>query len=142
MNKPYRGEGKRSEVRVSNVYEPPSAEDGTRVLVDPAWPRDVPKTAARVAEWFPTVAPSSALRGRFGRDPANFAELRRQYLNELREPLRALAMACLEQVARRGPVILLTADEDTEHSPAAVLAERLQAADHGAQASAVPAFRP
>jgi uncharacterized protein YeaO (DUF488 family) len=127
--------GKGAGIRVSNVYEPPFPDDGTRVLVDQAWPRDVPQTADRVEEWFPAIAPSAALRRGFGRDSANFAELRRQYLRELREPLRALAMACLKQVARHATVILLTADEDTEHSPAAVLAEQLQAANYGAAVS-------
>ena len=116
----------RSEVRVSSVYERPSAGDGTRILVDPTWPVGVPHNAQYIKEWFPALAPSPRLRRRFDRKPANFAEFRRCYLNELREPLRALALACLRQAVPHGTLSLLTAAEDVQSSHAAVLAEWLR----------------
>src|SRR5262249_6609536 len=73
------------------------------------------------------VAPSDELRRWYGHDPAKFAEFRRRYAGELREPTRARALAQLNEAARRGTVTLLTATKDAAHSQAAVLAEPLRA---------------
>lgn len=116
------------DVRVRYACDPPSAEDGRRVLVDLAWPRGLPRNAARVDAWITAVAPSADLRRWHGREPANFAEFRRRYRAELREPQRALALVRLKRAARRGTVTLLTASRDIQNSPAAVLAERLRSA--------------
>jgi uncharacterized protein YeaO (DUF488 family) len=122
---PRRGEAE-PDLRVSNVYEVPSAQDGTRVLVDPTWPRGVSHSAARIHEWFPAVAPSAALRRSLGGESGDFPAFRRRYLDELCDPLRALALAFLGHAARHSRLTLLTADEDPSHSHAAVLAERLR----------------
>jgi len=44
-------------VRLRRVYEEPSPEDGTRVLVDRLWPRGLTKEKAAVDEWVKGVAP-------------------------------------------------------------------------------------
>jgi uncharacterized protein YeaO (DUF488 family) len=54
------------------VYDPPSAEDGYRVLVDRLWPRDLKREAARIDAWLKNVAPSDELRRWFGHDPARW----------------------------------------------------------------------
>jgi uncharacterized protein YeaO (DUF488 family) len=38
-------------VKLKRAYEPPSAEDGTRVLVDRLWPRGVSKQKASLDRW-------------------------------------------------------------------------------------------
>lgn len=114
------------DVRVRYACDPPSPEDGRRVLVDLAWPRGLPGNAARLDAWITAIAPSADLRRWYGHEPAKFAEFRRRYRAELREPQRALALARLKRAARRGTVTLLTASRDIQHSPAAVLAERLR----------------
>lgn len=50
------------EVRVRRVYDEPSPEDGTRVLVDRIWPRGLAKARAGIDEWAKAVAPSTELR--------------------------------------------------------------------------------
>ena len=115
------------DVRVKRVYEPVSPDDGERVLVDRLWPRGVSKAAAHLDEWDKDVAPSDELRRWYGHDPAKFAEFRRRYADELREPERARALAQLNDAARHGTVTLLTATKDAAHSEAAVLAEQLRA---------------
>ena len=47
------------DVRLKRAYEPASAEDGYRVLVDRLWPRGVSKEQARLDEWEKELAPSS-----------------------------------------------------------------------------------
>lgn len=114
-------------VRVRRVYDRPSPDDGERLLVDRLWPRGLAKETAEIDEWVRDVAPSAELRRWYGHDPARFAEFRRRYAAELREPERAEALLRLNEAATRGTVTLLTAARDAPHSQAALLAERLLA---------------
>jgi uncharacterized protein YeaO (DUF488 family) len=113
-------------VRVRRVYDPPDPADGRRVLVDRLWPRGLSKNAAALDEWVKAVAPSDELRRWYGHEPAKFAAFRERYGAELRTADRAEALAHLRDLARSGPLTLLTATRDVEHSQAAVLATRLR----------------
>lgn len=114
-------------IRLGSIYEPLSAADGRRVLTDPAWPRALATSTASVDDWIPAAAPSARLRRWLIADRSRFGQFRRCYLAELREPQRARPLARVRQAARRGTVTLLTAEQDIQFSPAAVLAEWLQA---------------
>jgi uncharacterized protein YeaO (DUF488 family) len=114
------------EVRLRRVYDEPSPEDGTRVLVDRIWPRGLAKAKAGVDEWAKAVAPSTELRRWYGHDPDRFEEFRRRYQAELADPERQAALGHLAELARSGPLTLLTATRDLDRSQAAVLAERLR----------------
>ncbi|NDU76231.1 DUF488 family protein [Actinomadura sp. DSM 109109] len=114
------------EVRLRRVYEKPSADDGTRILVDRVWPRGLSKDEARLDEWEKGVAPSTELRKWYGHDADRFEEFTRRYDAELAEPERAAAFDHLRELARKGTVTLLTATRDPDRSQAAVLAARLR----------------
>jgi uncharacterized protein YeaO (DUF488 family) len=116
----------RPQVRVRRVYDDPSPEDGTRVLVDRIWPRGLARARAGIDEWAKAVAPSTELRRWYGHDPARFQEFRRRYQAELAEPERQEALGHLRELARSGRLTLVTATRDVDHSQAAVLAERLR----------------
>lgn len=116
------------EVRTRRVYDDPSPEDGRRVLVDRLWPRGLAKARAGIDEWAKEVAPSTELRRWYGHDPARFEEFRRRYQAELADPQRQAAVRHLRELARSGPLTLVTATRDIDHSQAAVLAEHLRAA--------------
>ena len=128
------------DVRVRRVYEPVSPDDGERLLVDRLWPRGLSKQSAHLDAWVKDVAPSTELRRWYGHEPERFAEFRRRYAAELREPERAKALARLNEAARHGTVTLLTATKDASHSEAAVLAEQLRAGAAG-QARPGPAHQ-
>ncbi|HEY7430600.1 MAG TPA: DUF488 family protein [Streptosporangiaceae bacterium] len=113
-------------VRIRRVYDAAAPDDGPRVLVDRLWPRGLSKDAAALDEWIKAVAPSDELRRWYGHDPARFGEFSRRYARELAEPERSQALAHLRELAGAGPVTLLTATRDIEHSQAAVLAEHLR----------------
>jgi uncharacterized protein YeaO (DUF488 family) len=113
-----------ADVRVRRVYDPPDPGDGHRVLVDRLWPRGIAKSA--MDEWDKVVAPSAELRRWYGHEVAKFDGFRQRYERELAEPERADALAHLHDMARKGPVTLLTATRDVGHSQAAVLAEWLR----------------
>ncbi|HVV19411.1 MAG TPA: DUF488 family protein [Pseudonocardiaceae bacterium] len=107
------------------IYDQPARSDGVRVLVDRVWPRGVRKEDAHLDEWLREVAPSTELRRWYGHDPARFAEFRRRYLAELRDPRHQELAQHLCSLARGQDLTLLTATRDIEHSQAAVLAEWL-----------------
>ena len=115
-----------AQVRLRRVYEAPDPADGWRVLVDRLWPRGLSRSAAALDEWLKAVAPSDELRRWYGHQPEKFATFRQRYEQELRSSERSAAVDHLRELARQGPLTLLTATRDAEHSEAAVLAELLR----------------
>lgn len=112
------------DVRLKRAYEPASAEDGYRVLVDRLWPRGISKKRADLDEWEKELAPSSKLREWFGHDAGRFAEFRRRYIDELRANRSRLKE--LRRRARYGTLTLVYSAHDSEHNDAVVLAEVLR----------------
>src|SRR3546814_12789744 len=70
-------------ISLRRVYEPDAPEDGSRVLVDRLWPRGLRKDAVHLQHWARDLAPSNALRRRFGHDPGKWNEFRRRSADEL-----------------------------------------------------------
>jgi uncharacterized protein YeaO (DUF488 family) len=112
------------DVRLKRAYEPASADDGYRVLVDRLWPRGVSRKKAALDEWGKGLAPSSGLREWFGHEPGRFAEFRRRYIAELRANRSVLKE--LRRRARVGTLTLVYSAHDNEHNDAVVLAEVLR----------------
>jgi uncharacterized protein YeaO (DUF488 family) len=112
------------DVRLKRAYEPASAEDGYRVLVDRLWPRGVSKEQAKLDEWDQELAPSRQLREWFGHEPDRFPEFRRRYIDELRANRARLRE--LRRRARTGTLTLVYSAHDSEHNDAVVLAEALR----------------
>jgi uncharacterized protein YeaO (DUF488 family) len=117
---------RKPDVRVRRVYEEPSPQDGTRVLVDRIWPRGVTKARADLSEWCNAVAPSTSLRKWYDHDPERFEEFSRRYRAELEQPQRAEALQHLRELAKDRPLTLLTATNHPEISEAMVLADILR----------------
>jgi uncharacterized protein YeaO (DUF488 family)/DNA-binding MarR family transcriptional regulator len=113
-------------VRARLVYDPPGEDDGCRVLVDRMWPRGIRKDAESVGQWSVDVAPSSQLRRWYGHKVERFGEFAERYRGELRNGQVAQSLDRLDDLARQGPLTLLTASRDVAHSGAAVLAEEIQ----------------
>lgn len=112
-------------VRLKRAYEPPSGQDGTRILVDRLWPRGVSKDAAALDEWMKDIAPSTDLRKWFGHDPARWEEFRRRYAEEVRR--RPELLGQLRSLARRGPITLVYSAHDEAHNDAVVLRDLILA---------------
>ena len=70
-------------ILIKRVYDPASAEDGMRFLVDRLWPRGVHRQALKLDGWLKEVAPSAALRRWYGHEPAKWPEFQRRYFDEL-----------------------------------------------------------
>ena len=109
-------------IRVKRAYDPPSQNDGVRVLVDRLWPRGLTKTAAAVDLWLKDVAPSVNLRRWFNHDPSRWAEFIERYAAELDAlDTRSPAIAALVAAIRGGQVTLLFGARDTRHNNATAL---------------------
>ncbi len=104
---------------IKRIYEPPSQEDGCRILVDRLWPRGVSKQDAALDQWLKEVAPTPALRTWFDHKSRRFEEFSARYRAEL-ETNPALDL--LLDVARENKsVTLLYAARDPDRNHAAVL---------------------
>jgi uncharacterized protein YeaO (DUF488 family) len=116
------------QITCRRIYEETSPADGKRVLVDRVWPRGMRKEDAHLDEWLRDIAPSTELRRWYGHEPGRFAEFRRRYLAELRDPAHRQAVERLRDLAAHDRLALLTATRDVAHSQVAVLAEWLTGA--------------
>lgn len=110
---------RKATLQVKRVYEPPSRDDGVRVLVDRLWPRGLTKAAAAVDLWLKDIAPSVTLRRWFNHDPSRWHEFTRRYAEELDK--KTAAVAALIGAVRRGRVTLVFGARDREHNNATAL---------------------
>jgi uncharacterized protein YeaO (DUF488 family) len=106
-------------VRVKRVYDPPSRQDGRRILVDRLWPRGLRRKTARLDEWARDLAPSTRLRRWFAHDPVRWSEFQRRYDAELRG--RSDRLTWVAGLVRRGRVTLLYAARDPQQNNARAL---------------------
>jgi uncharacterized protein YeaO (DUF488 family) len=117
-------------IKLKRAYEPPTPDDGERVLVDRLWPRGVSRDEAQLTAWVKDLAPSPELRRWFGHDPARWIEFQRRYREELAAPDKQALLDELAGKARRGTVTLVYAARDTEHNAALVLRDLLAHRGH------------
>ena len=112
-----------SHVRIKRAYEPPTPDDGARILIDRLWPRGVKKEALALTEWTKALAPSTGLRQWFNHDPALWSEFRRRYAAELRQQPEAWEQ--LRERARHGVVTLVYSAHDEAVNNAVAMREFL-----------------
>lgn len=110
-------------ISIKRAYEPATASDGTRVLVDGLWPRGISKDDLKADMWLKDVAPSATLRKWFSHDPKRWEEFQRRYLEELR---KNEAWKPIVAAARDHHVTLLFGSRDTEHNNAVALQKFLR----------------
>lgn len=113
-------------IGLRRLYEPVARSDGTRILVDRLWPRGVSRADARVTLWWPDLAPSTELRRWYGHDQVRWPQFVDRYLTEL-DTLSSTGgvvdtrLTELCQHLAAGPVTLVHAARDEQHSHALVL---------------------
>ena len=110
-------------LKLKRAYEPPSENDGTRILVDRLWPRGVSKADAALDHWMKEIAPSTELRKWFGHDSARWHEFQHRYLNEIKQHVDLVSE--LRRRARQGLVTLIYSAHDEAHNDAVVLRDFL-----------------
>jgi uncharacterized protein YeaO (DUF488 family) len=112
------------ELKLKRAYNPPSKDDGCRILVDRLWPRGLRKNQARIDCWLKEIAPSTALRKWFGHDPTRWDEFRRRYFAELDG--RTPVVEELRKRTRQGSVTLIYGARDGTYNHAVALQEYLR----------------
>jgi uncharacterized protein YeaO (DUF488 family) len=111
-------------IHLKRVYEKPSRQDGSRILVDRLWPRGLAKENAAVKLWLKDVAPSTELRKWFGHDPTKWKEFESRYRKELRAKKDGLDQLAKE--AKEHTVTLVFGARDEAHNEAVVLKKILE----------------
>jgi uncharacterized protein YeaO (DUF488 family) len=106
-------------IKIKRAYEPPSEDDGMRILVDRLWPRGLTKARASVDLWLKDIAPSTELRKWFGHDPGKWTEFKTRYRAELKK--NGDRVALLKSKVQEGKVTLIYGAKDEEHNEAVVL---------------------
>jgi uncharacterized protein YeaO (DUF488 family) len=112
-------------ITLARVYDPETAGERPRFLVERLWPRGVRRADLRLDDWLKEVAPSSELRRWFGHEPEKWDEFRQRYFAELDAHPQALQR--LRDAAAAGDVTLLYSSRDAEHNNAVALREYLMA---------------
>lgn len=111
-------------IKIKRVYDPPSKDDGKRILVDRLWPRGINKEKAKIDEWLKDIAPSDELRKWFSHEPSRWQEFRARYRKELKG--KTALIERIRKEAKKGTVTLLFAAKDREHNNAIVLKEVIE----------------
>jgi uncharacterized protein YeaO (DUF488 family) len=106
---------------LKRVYEPPHADDGTRILVDRLWPRGIAKAKAKIDLWLKDIAPSDGLRKRFHGKPDDWDAFRAAYFTELKGAKAQGAAKELLDCVQSGPVTLLYAARNEQQNNAVAL---------------------
>lgn len=109
---------------IEQIYEPIIKTDGYRILVERLWPRGVTKAEAALHDWLKDIAPSPELRRWYGHDLDRWREFQKRYRAELAGKQDVLDQ--LRALRKRGPVTLVFAAKDEQHSSAAVLKDVLE----------------
>ncbi len=110
-------------LKIKRIYEPPSPDDGKRILIDRLWARGIRKEEARIDEWIKEISPSNELRKWFAHDPAKWSEFKKRYRKELKDKKEILDR--IKKEARRKTVTLLYSASDEEHNNAVAMKEFL-----------------
>ncbi|MEZ5936254.1 MAG: DUF488 domain-containing protein [Alphaproteobacteria bacterium] len=106
-------------IKLKCAYQPPSPEDGYRILVDRIWPRGVAKDNLRLDAWLKDVAPSAELRRWFDHAPEKWDRFKERYFQELEQEPEGLAT--LLKRAKTGRVTLIFGAKDEARNNAVAL---------------------
>jgi uncharacterized protein YeaO (DUF488 family) len=111
-------------IHIKRVYEPASADDGRRFLVERLWPRGLTREAVAADAWVKEVAPTTGLRQWYGHRPERWGEFQQRYHAEL--DANPGAWAPLLDASRSGPITLLFSARDPLRNSAVVLGDYLR----------------
>jgi uncharacterized protein YeaO (DUF488 family) len=112
-------------LKIKRVYDPPSPNDGKRILIDRLWPRGLKKEDAKVDVWIKEVAPSTQLRMWYGHDPKKWVEFKRRFFSELHR--RQDLVEGIVNASRKGTVTLLFGSKEERFNNAVAIKEFVEA---------------
>jgi uncharacterized protein YeaO (DUF488 family) len=92
-------------IRLKRIYDPPSDDDGHRVLSSRYWPRGVPKAA--VDEYTTKTAPSRELLREFKHEGLSWEDYVHRYLQEMQAETAKSDITRLAEKAKSGRITLM-----------------------------------
>lgn len=104
-----------------NVYEPREASDGRRILVMRLWPRGVARS--HVDEWLKDLGSSRKLIEDWKRERIGWAEAKRRYQEEMKDPEKQKLIRALAERGRKETLTLLCGCRDPNRCHRAILKE-------------------
>lgn len=114
-------------LKIKRAYEPASAADGYRVLVDRLWPRGKSKGVEKIDLWLKDIAPSTELRKWFNHEETKYPTFKSNYLAELQsEPQKSALVELKSVLATQDVVTLIYGAKNETQNNAQVLLELLQ----------------
>ena len=111
-------------LKLKRAYEPPTPDDGERILVERLWPRGLTKAKAKIDLWMKEISPSPELRKWYSHEVAKWKEFQKRYRQELKGHKEQVES--LRKKAKSGVVTLVYAAKDDAHNSARVLKEYLE----------------
>lgn len=117
-------------IRLKRIYDPPSEDDGYRVLSTCYWPRGVPKS--RVDEYTTTIAPSRELLREFKHEGLSWEEYVPRYLDEMQVPEAVTTIARFAKLAESKTITLMCICEDERRCHRSLLKGIVMQASQGA----------
>lgn len=113
-------------VRAKRIYDPPSAEDGVRVLTTNYWPRGISRE--RAGEYVRVLAPSRPLLRAYKDGAIGWDEYRSRYLEEMTADAARKEIARLAEIARTGVVTVMCVCPDERRCHRSLLKELIERA--------------
>ena len=99
-------------LHTKRIYEPPTSDEGRRILVMRLWPRGIKKS--RVDAWYRDLAPELPLMRAFRSGEMEWTEYRKRYRAGLGRPDAQAQLAQLRSEIAEGPVTLFCACENPQ----------------------------
>jgi uncharacterized protein YeaO (DUF488 family) len=112
-------------IKLKRAYDPPSRNDGVRILVDRLWPRGLRRESARIDVWSKDIAPSDDLRKWFNHEPEKWGIFRKRYFAELDRQPDAIDM--IVKMGRKGTITLVYGSKEERYNNAVALKEYVEA---------------
>jgi len=111
-------------IKVKRIYDPPSPDDGKRILIDRLWPRGMKKEEAHIDQWLKEISPSNELRKWYSHDPAKWPEFKKRYRAEISKEMELLKR--IKNEGKKGTVTLLFSTKELELNNAVALKEIIE----------------
>ncbi len=112
-------------LKIKRVYDPPSAGDGKRILIDRLWPRGLRKDNAKIDAWIKEAGPATELRKWFNHEPEKWKGFKQRFFAEL--DAKPDVVSEIIGLARKGTVTLLFGSKEERFNNAVALKEYLEA---------------
>ena len=106
-------------IKLKRAYDPPSPDDGVRILIDRLWPRGISKKDAALDHWMKDLAPSAELRKWFHHDPTRWREFVQRYSSEVEANMPLLDE--LRSLAQKGQITLVYSARNEQQNNATAL---------------------